>query len=382
MENMFSYPDMIKIERAEFYRLSPIPLPRPFKDGTGGIRTASLFGSWVRLYDTDGAYGEGPCTELMLSFFIPILLEAEPMTNGELIEKLYWNIRNFGYQSAHARELGSLDMILLDLLAMRRKQPLHRFLGAKKDWANVYKGGGSVLLSDEELVEDMLRFKEEGYHQTKFKIGQTKDWKEDLRRLQKVREALGEDFGIAVDANQAWDVDTAFDFAKEAAKLHASWFEEPIHAYDMDGLKELTDRLAEADIDVPIAMGESVRSYHTFVQYAEHGAKHLQPANANLYSISEIMRVRDLAKKRGLGLETGGITFANVVLGTLYDENGLIEYHQPIMEVLVPYMSVTSEIYDGKFYLPSTPGMPMQLDFEKLKKDGLLKEVIYRYAKQ
>lgn len=381
MENVFSYPDQIKIQRAEFYRLSPIPLPRPFKDGTGGVRTASLFGNWVKLYDSDGVCGEGPCSELTLDFFIPILLGAEPMTNGELMEKMYWSIRNFGYQSAHTRELGNLDMILLDLLAERKKQPLHRFLGAKKDWAKVYKGGGSVLLSDEELVEDMLCFQAEGYHQTKFKIGLSKDWTGDLRRLQKVREALGEEFGIAVDANQAWDVDTAFAFAKEAAQFHISWFEEPIHAYDMDGLRELTDRLAEAGADVPIAMGESVRSYHTFVQYAEHGVRHLQPANASLYSLSEIMRVRDLADQRGLALETGGITFANVVLGTLYGENGQIEYHQPIMEALVPYMSVTSEIRDGKFYLPDTPGMPMQMDFEKLKRDGLLKEVIYRYAK-
>lgn len=381
MEMLFSYPDKIKIERAEFYRLSPIPLPRPFKDGTGGIRTTSLFGNWVKLFDMDGICGEGPCTDLMLNFFIPIILKSEAMTNMELVEKLYWNIRNFGYQSPYVRELGSLDMILLDLLAKRRKQPLHRFLGAKKDWANVYKGGGSVLLSDEELVEDMLRFKSEGYHQTKFKIGLTKDWSKDLKRLEKVRMALGDDFKIAVDANQAWDIDTAFDFTKEAAAYHISWFEEPIHAYDMTGLRKLTDRLAEADIQVPIAMGESVRSYHTFVAYADSGVKHLQPANAAMYCLAETMRVRDLANERGLFLETGGITFSNVVLGTLYEDNGQIEYHQPIMEVLVPYLEVMSDIKDGKFYLPNIPGLPMRLDFEHLKKDGLLEEVIYKYSK-
>ena len=149
MENRFSFPDVIKIKRAEFYRLSPIPLPRPFKDGTGGIRHESLFGSWVKFYDQEGFCGEGPCTELMLSFFIPILMEQPGMTYGELTEKLYWNIRNFGYQSAHVRELGSLDMILLDLLAERRGMPLNRFLGAEKDWAKVYKGGGSVLLDED-----------------------------------------------------------------------------------------------------------------------------------------------------------------------------------------------------------------------------------------
>lgn len=382
MENRFSFPDVIKIKRAEFYRLSPIPLPRPFKDGTGGVRHESLFGSWIKLFDQEGFCGEGPCTELMLSFFIPILMEQPGMTYGELTEKLYWDIRNFGYQSAHVRELGSLDMILLDLLAERRGMPLHRFLGAEKDWAKVYKGGGSVLLTDEELVEDMLRFKSEGYDHTKFKIGLSDDWSGDLRRLEKVRAALGDDFGIAVDANQRFDVDTAFEFAKEAAAYNIAWFEEPIHAYDMEGLKELTDRLSDAGLDVPIAMGESVRSYHTFVQYAEHGVKHLQPANAALYSISEILRVRDLADSRGLFLETGGFTFANVAIGALYGENGMVEYHQPIMEVLVPYMSTCSRIeMGGRFILPDEPGLPMKMDFEHLKQDGLLKEVVYRYSK-
>ena len=110
--------------------------------------------------------------------------------------------------------------------------------------------------------------------------------------------------------------------------------------------------------------------------------KHLQPANAALYSISEILRVRDLADSRGLFLETGGFTFANVAIGALYGENGMVEYHQPIMEVLVPYMSTCSRIEaGGRFILPNEPGLPMKMDFEHLKQDGLLKEVVYRYSK-
>jgi len=304
------------------------------------------------------------------------------MTNGELRDKLFWAIRNFGYQSFHVRELGCLDYILLDLLARRRKQPLHRFLGAKKDWATVYKGGGSVLLRDDALIADLSRFKEEGYFQTKFKIGSSNDWKKDLKRLEKVRIALGDDFGIAVDANQAWDVQTAFDFAKEANNYNISWFEEPIHAYDMEGLKILTTKLGDAGIPIDIAMGESVRSYYTFVDYANHGVRHLQPANASLYSIAEIMKVKQLADLRGLNLSSGGITFENIVLGALYEEGQMIEYHQPIMEVLVPYLAIQFDVRNGLFYLPDVPGTPMRLDFDHFVKDGLLKNVKYSYRKK
>ena len=370
-----AYPDLIRITRAEYFKLSPIPLPRPFKDATGGIRNASLFGDWVRLYDADGFCGEAPCTGLMKTFFIPLLLEMDPMPLNAIREKLFWSIRNFGYQSFHVREMGSVDLALLDLLAVRNGQSLHRFLGAGQDWSNVYKGGGSVLLSDEELVSDILRFQAEGYHQTKIKVGGTDDILRDVRRVEKIRKAVGDDFGIAVDANQKWDVETTVSFLKEASGFGISWMEEPVHAYDMDALRTLSERLEAEGLDIPVAMGESVRSYYEFVQYADHGVRHLQPAHMALCTVDEYLKVRNLANERHLTISSGGITFVNVVLGALYGPAGMIEYHQPIMEVIVPYLSRTCRIENGRFYLPDVPGGPMRLDFEKLKADSLLSAV-------
>lgn len=381
MNTCFSYGDKIGIDKAVFYKIAPIPLPVPFKDGTGQIRYVSLFGSWIKLYDSEGVWGQGPCTPLMMSYFVPALLREEAKTAQEWRDYFYWQIRNFGYQSPHVSEMGALDFILLDLLANRKAMPLHRFLGAERDWSHVYKGGGSVLLSDEELIADLCRFKSEGYTQTKFKIGSDNNWKKDIRRLEKARVALGDDFGIAVDANQAWDVETAFDFCREAAQLHISWFEEPIHAYDMRGYARLREKLEEAGIEMSLACGESVRSFHAFEDYADHGVDHLQPGNARMYSIGENMKVDALAREKGLRLSSGGFTFQNVIMGTLYMEDSMIEYHQPIMEPLVPYFSICPKIKEGKFYLPQVPGLPVQMDFEKLEKDGLLESVVYKYRK-
>ena len=57
MNEYFSYPDKIRIDRAVFYKIAPIPLDVPFKDGTGNVRNASLFGSWMKIYDEDGVCG-------------------------------------------------------------------------------------------------------------------------------------------------------------------------------------------------------------------------------------------------------------------------------------------------------------------------------------
>lgn len=378
MNQLFSYPDLISIKKAVYYDLAPIPLPVPFKDGTGGIRLASFFRGWMRIYDEDGFCGQGPATPLMTDFFVPRLLNHPAKTNSDWIRYFWWEIRNFGYQSPYVSEMTNLDWLLLDLLANRAGKPLHRFLGADRDWASVYKGGGSVLLDDDGLIRDLLRFQEEGYTTTKFKIGgHGKDISHDLRRLAKARRTLGDDFRIAVDANQAWDAETAFAFAKEAAPLGVAWLEEPVHAYDMDALRRLRDLLNEAGVSMEIAMGESVRSYHTHVAYAEHGVDHLQPAR--LYCLAENMRVRDYAHAHGCRISTGGFTFQNVALGTLYSEDEPIEYHQPLNEVLVNYFSLVSEMRDGRFYLPDVPGLPVHLDFEKLERDGLLRAVRYYY---
>ena len=380
MNSLFCYPEKIKIKKVVYYDIAPIPLPTPFKDGTGGIRYASFFKGWMKLYDEDGCCGQGPASPLMVDFFVPRLLENEEKSNGDWIQYFWWEIRNFGYQSPYVAEMTNLDWLLLDLLANRAQRPLHRFLGADRDWTSVYKGGGSVLLDDDALLEDLLRFKAEGYQITKFKIGGNgSDWSQDIRRLEKARSVLGNEFGIAVDANQAWDAGTAFAFAREAAPLNVAWFEEPVHAYDMDALQRLRDLLNEAGISMQIAMGESVRSYHSHVAYAEHGVDHLQPAR--LYCIAENMRVREYAHQHGCTISTGGFTFQNAALGALYSEDELLEYHQPLNEVLVPYFSLVSEMRNGRFYLPDVPGLPVHLDFERLEHDGLLTGIRYYYRK-
>ena len=62
MNYLFNYPDVLKIKEAIFYDVAPIPLPVPFKDGTGGIRHASFFQGWLKVYDEDGFCGQGPAS--------------------------------------------------------------------------------------------------------------------------------------------------------------------------------------------------------------------------------------------------------------------------------------------------------------------------------
>lgn len=374
----FDFEDKIRFTKAVYYSFRPIPLPKPFKDGTGGMGKYAPEQGCLELYDQTGACAHYSVGRSFVKDMLPRLLTGEEMSYNEWRHSLYWKIRNSGFQSGQAVDVGSVDLMMLDILAQRAGKPIHRFLGAEKDWAAAYKGGGSLLLSDEELVEDMTRYVEEGFRTVKFKVGsgEGKDMERDIRRLEKVRKAVGEDIGIAVDANQRWDVEDAWKFAKLASPYHLEWLEEPIHSHDMNGIK----RLKEMGVDMPIAFGESMRISYAYETYIEKGVDHLQPSLGRMSRIDDLIRIRDMAREKGVTFSSGGRAAVNAYFGCLYNENERIEYHEPISRPVAEYMLNVPETKDGKFICPADiPGLPARMNIEKLEKDGYLESRVIYY---
>ena len=379
MKNIFDYQDQIRFVKAVYYSFHPIPLPKPFKDGTGGMGKYAPEQGCIELYDSEGACGHLTVSSGFINNILPVILNGESKSYNEWRDSLYWKIRNAGFQSSQAVEVGQLDLLMLDILAQRAGQPLHRFMGATKDWAAAYKGGGSLLLEDEELVEDMTRYVEEGYKTIKFKVGSDNgtNMERDIRRLDKVRGAVGPDIEIGVDANQRWEVEDAYKFAKLAEPYQLAWFEEPIHSQDMNGIRQLK----EMDITVPLAFGESMRTYYAYETYVEKGVDHLQPSIGRMSRIDDILKIRDLAREKNVRFSSGGRIYLNAIFGCLFNENEDIEYHEPISKPVGEYTLFQPEERNGRFYCqPDLPGNPQRLDIKKLEKDGLLRARQVYYA--
>ncbi len=372
----FDYSEKIRFTKAVYYNFNPIPLPKPFKDGTGGMGRFAPEQGCIELYDDEGACAHLSVGRAFVKDILPIILTGEKKTYNEWRDNLYWRMRNSGFQSGQAVEVGMFDLMMLDILAQRAGQPLHRFMGAEKDWAAAYKGGGSILLEDEELVEDMVRYVEEGYTTVKFKVG-SGDMNRDLRRLEKVRKALGDTIDIAIDANQKWDVQTAFQFSELIKPYKPAWFEEPIHAHDMNGIRQLK----EMGISVPIAFGESMRISYAYETYIEKGVDHLQPSVGRMSRMDDLIRIRDMAREHKVRFSSGGRIYLNAIFGCLYGEDELIEYHEPISRPVGVYTIFQPEEKEGKFYCQTdVAGNPQRMDIKKLEKDGLLESRQIFYA--
>lgn len=363
--------------KAVYYNFNPVPVKKPWRDATGGFGNFAPLQGWIQIYDSDGICGESFCSMGIVTNILPLILTGETRTYQEWYDYIYWKMRNFGFQSGQIVDLGQLDLIMLDIMARRRHQPLHRFLGAEKDWAAAYKGGGSLLSDDEDLVSDMVRYVEEGYRTVKFKVGSDwgKNMERDVRRMEKVRAAVGPDIEIAVDANQVWNVEDALKFADMIRPYQPAWYEEPVHSHDMNGIKELRER-----VKMKIGYGESMRNAFAFETYAEKGVDHLMPLVGRMSKMSDLIKIRNLAREHGLRFSSGGTVWLNAAFGALYDEHELLENHEPMTEPIGDCLLIKPEEKNGRLYLPDIEGCPIRLDVEKLDRVGTLESVKYYHA--
>ncbi len=373
----FDYQDQIAFKKAVYYHFRPIPLPVPFQDATGGIGQNLPEKGYLELTDDTGMTAHYTVNPDFVQEMLPKLLNGGRKSFNEWRTTLYWQARNSGFQSSQAVQVGTVDLLMLDILAQRAGLPLHRFLGAEKDWAAAYKGGGSILKDDQELAEEMARYVSEGFTTVKFKVGSAgpQGMDRDIRRVRLVRETLGNSIGIAVDANQRWTVEEAARFAHLAEPYALEWIEEPIHSHDCNGIRELKGQIRQR-----LAFGESMRIYYAYETYAEKGVDILQPSLGRMTRIDDLIRIRDLARDNSLEFQSGGRTAYNAVFGCLYNEKERIEFHAPISEPMHDRMLGVPVFREGKCFVPTDiPGMPVRVNVDKIEKEGYLESKTYYY---
>lgn len=271
-------------------------------------------------------------------------------------------------------ELGRLDLVFHDMMAKEKNLPLHRFLGADRDWTNVYASGCGTNLTERELEKEVASFIDEGYTTFKMKIaarfGTQTD--KDVERVRIVRSLIGENAKLALDANQLWKAEEAVRFADKVKKYDIAWFEEPVHSYDMTELKKL------APISpIPLAMGESPRCYYPMESYVWAGVSQLQPIPSNLSSVEDWMRTKQLAYENNLELTSGGYSHLTASFIAAGREEDMVEYLIPVMRPFWEIMDVRPQEQGGRFYLPEEPGISMSPDIPGLERAGMISSKEY-----
>lgn len=162
-----------------------------------------------------------------------------------------------------AQAIAGIDTALWDLAARKAGLPLWRLLGGTgQARVPAYASG----INPDGAVDQALRARELGFRAFKLKIGFGRE--RDVQNLRALRDALGEEAAIAVDANQAWELEEAIAMSRTLAPFAPLWLEEPLAA---DRPLEEWRRLADVS-SIPLAAGENVRGDAAFDALIGSGA--------------------------------------------------------------------------------------------------------------
>jgi L-fuconate dehydratase len=154
---------------------------------------------------------------------------------------------------------------------------------------------GWYQYDDTRIRESVQHSLDQGFHAFKLKVGGSLE--RDRHRSEFLRDLVGPDAMIMLDANQQWSFPEAVIACKELGSINPWWIEEPTHPDDIDAHR----RLAEIIVPVPIAVGEHIPNRVVFKNYLQAGCiGFLQPDCTRLGGVSEFLTVSLLARKYGV----------------------------------------------------------------------------------
>ncbi len=273
-----------------------------------------------------------------------------------------------------------VETCLWDMLGKSDGKPLYKYWGGTSDHMEVYASTGETTTA-EHSPQMALAARDAGFTAIKLRA-HNMDYRDDIRAVEAVRDAVGDSMKLLVDANQGWslspigvrwDFDTALEFARAASDLDVYWLEEPLDRYDFDGLRKLRD-----NVDVRIAGGELNQGLHEFKILFEKDCLDVYQPDATLAGGVIMSReVAAITREKGKIFSphtwTNGIGFAiNMHIAASVDNCPILEYPwepdswSPQARDAMLTQPFLAE--SGRITLPSGPGLGVELDPEAMNK--------------
>jgi L-alanine-DL-glutamate epimerase-like enolase superfamily enzyme len=255
-----------------------IPTDKPESDGTLEWKETTMILVKVRAGGREGTgytYGHAAIVEVINSILSSLVTGRDALDVTAIHTQLVKQIRNNGQNGLAMMAVSAVDIALWDLKAKLLDLPLCRLLGQERAGMPVYGSGGFTSYSDEELRAQVGGWVREGIGDVKIKVG--RDQAEDERRVALVRDVIGEEAGLYVDANGAYTVSEALTQAQLFSGYHVDWLEEPVPAESRDQLQVIRQQLSGG---MRIVAGEYGYTLTDFRNLLEAGAVDVLQADA------------------------------------------------------------------------------------------------------
>lgn len=337
----------------------------------------------VEVECSDGTVGWGEClgparpNAAVVAAYAGWMIGQNPLETERHWATLYNALRDQGQRGLTVTALSGIDMALWDIKGKVLGQPVSVLLGARwRESVRAYATGsfkrdGVDRVSDN--AQEMSQRRAEGFHACKIKIGF--GLAEDLAVIRAVREAIGSDMRLMIDANHGYTVTEAIRLGRAAADYDIDWFEEPVVPEQLSAYAQV-----RAGQPIPVAGGETWHTRWGHWQAIQAGAVDiLQPDIAGCGGLSEAVKIASLATLHGVRIVphvwgTGvHIAAALQFMAAMVPDPVRVNPIEPIMEfdrTHNPFRQAVLtrpiEAVDGVVAIPDGPGLGIEVNRDAL----------------
>lgn len=298
----------------------------------------------------------------------PEMIGMDPMCTEAIRRKLYWTTAVKYFMGAWNCAMSMIDIALWDIRGKATGQPIWKLLGGANPELPAYVTFGPPWYELDELVEMAKKLVGEGHTALKMVVGANgqghdvvqeepteQSIRRDAHRVRTIRETIGPDIGLMVDANKSMSPAYALYLAKEFEPLNLTWFEDPV----LNGDPRLTAELRRKTT-VPIAAGSTGTSdLQYFREYLLLDAvDYIQPNVRDIGGYTQGIKAAALAKAFNIPMSMGGnYPHINMHLHGGVPNGGRIEFHLQGWSIANTLFDGCPGTADGKVVLPEAPGL-------------------------
>ncbi len=362
-----------------------IPLNIELDLAAGGVtRRTNLSCVLVRLESDDGMIGTGFTAiteEEVVAAAIdhvagPAIIGMDPIAHEQIWERLYWLLAPRGQSGYAMHAVAALDLAVWDLRAKAMGQPLWRLLGGARSRVPVYATFGFGFFDREQLVDAARAAVAQGFRRLKMTVGnhalQRRDEPrslasvvaEDVRRVRAVREAVGPEVELCIDANCSLDSYHAHRIAHALEDVRLAFFEEPITQNDVRAMADLRAR-----VRVPIAAGQNEGLASRFIDFFQARALDIaQPNVAITGGLTQCLRIAGAAQAYNVAIANGGAwPFHNMHLHAGLAHGGFVEYHRAAVLMCEQIYTDLPRAREGHLEMGEQPGFGIEPDWDAVR---------------
>ncbi len=305
----------------------------------------------------------------------PALVGDDPLLTERAWDKLYWLLAPRGQTGYAAHAIAALDIALWDIKGKALGQPVYKLLGGTRDRIQTYATFGFGFFDRDQLGEAAKLWVSNGHRRLKMTVGmaalQRRDEPrpladviaEDYQRVKAVRDAVGDEIEIYIDANCSLDHYHAAKLARRLEPLGIAFFEEPITQNDVRQMAELRRQTS-----IPLACGQNEGLSFRFRDLlAAQAVDVLQPNVAITGGYTQCAKIAGMAQAYNVPIANGGAWIHhNMHLQAAMANGTLGEYHYVAVECCKQMYKDLPAPKDGWLELPQAPGLGFEPDLDAI----------------